>query len=1077
MTSSYDAEQIQVLEGLEAVRKRPGMYIGSTGPRGLHHLVYEVVDNSIDEALAGHCTHIEIEITSKGAIRVTDDGRGIPTGIHPKTGKSALETVMTVLHAGGKFGGGGYKVSGGLHGVGVSVVNALSEWVEVTVWRDKKVHLQRYERGVPQGELKVTPNKNNPQQTGTSVHFFPDATIFTDTIEFDYSILAARLKELAYLNAGVKITFTDNREVELHEEVYFYEGGIKEYVAYMTREKEPLHQDILYVAAEKDNVNVEVALQWCVDAYSDNLLGFANNIRTIDGGTHLEGLKTVLTRTLNNFARKRNKLKEADKNLGGENIREGLTAVISVKVPDPEFEGQTKTKLGNTEVRGIVDSLVGEVLNEYLEFNLSVGDTIIEKAIQSFKAAEAARRARELVRRKSVLESTTLPGKLADCSSRDPSESEIFLVEGDSAGGCFVGDTRVALTDGRSLSFKELVAEEAQGKQNFCYTIRQNGQIGIEKIINARITKKSAEVVRVTLDNGETILCTPDHRFMLRDGSYKPAASLTAKDSLMPLYRKLSDISEPGITINGYEMAWDVRSNSWLFTHAIADWYNRWQGVYKKEDGEHCHHIDFNKLNNNPTNLERLNKKKHSTLHRNQIEKTLHRPEVIEKCPQIHQSQEFRDRMSVRMKQSETREILSQQAKAQWQDETYKAYMTAKWREFYDNNEEYRLQTQAQLNQAQKLYWSDKDNRLAQSERVSNYFANHPEAKEELSVIAKKQWQDRELLAWRSETTKQQWTDEFRQKRRAALNKTYYRKTIAALKQIEIERGNLDLDSYIQYRLITKDKSLLSFDTFVTRYFEGDKQKACEAVANYNHRIVKVETVTKRYDVYDIEVPHTHNFALASGVFVHNSAKQGRDRQFQAILPLRGKILNIEKTDDAKIYKNNEIQSMITALGLGIKGEEFDDSNLRYHRVVIMTDADVDGAHIRTLLLTFFYRYQRDLIDRGYVYIACPPLFKLERGRNHYYCYSERDLQQKIAELPANANYTIQRFKGLGEMMPQQLWDTTMNPETRMMKQVEIESAAEADRIFTVLMGDRVAPRREFIETNAPKLNLMDLDI
>ena len=642
MTSSYGADQIQVLEGLEAVRKRPGMYIGSTGPRGLHHLVYEVVDNSIDEALAGYCTHIEIDITAEGSIEVIDDGRGIPTGIHPKTGKSALETVMTVLHAGGKFGGGGYKVSGGLHGVGVSVVNALSEWVEVTVWRDKKVHLQRYERGKPQGELKVEANKKNPQQTGTSVHFFPDTTIFTDTIEFEYNVLAGRLKELAYLNAGVKITFTDYRLEEPRQEVYFYEGGIKEYVTYMTREKQALHEDILYVSGEKNGVTVEVALQWCIDAYSDNLLGFANNIRTIDGGTHLEGLKTVLTRTMNNYARKRNKLKDADKNLGGENIREGLTAVISVKVPEPEFEGQTKTKLGNTEVRGIVDSLVGEVLNEYLEFNVNVGDTIIEKAIQAFKAAEAARRARELVRRKSVLESTTLPGKLADCSSRDPAESEIFLVEGDSAGG---------------------------------------------------------------------------------------------------------------------------------------------------------------------------------------------------------------------------------------------------------------------------------------------------------------------------------------------------------------------------------------------------------------------------------------------------SAKQGRDRQFQAILPLRGKILNIEKTDDAKIYKNNEIQSMITALGLGIKGEEFNPEQLRYHRIVIMTDADVDGAHIRTLLLTFFYRYQRDMVDQGYVYIACPPLYKLERGRKHYYCYSERDLQQKIAEFPANANYTIQRFKGLGEMMPQQLWDTTMNPETRMMKRVEIEDAAEADRIFTVLMGDRVAPRREFIETNAPKLNLMDLDI
>ncbi|MBE9047971.1 DNA topoisomerase (ATP-hydrolyzing) subunit B [Pleurocapsales cyanobacterium LEGE 10410] len=642
MATTYDADQIQVLEGLEAVRKRPGMYIGSTGPKGLHHLVYEVVDNSIDEALAGYCTHIEVDINADGSISVTDDGRGIPTGIHSKTGKSALETVMTVLHAGGKFGGGGYKVSGGLHGVGVSVVNALSKLVEVTVWRERKVHFQRYEQGKAQGQLVVKPNKEQPERTGTSVHFVPDDTIFTETTIFEYDILAKRLKELAYLNAGIKITFSDRREAELRQDVFCYEGGIKEYVQYMTLEKDPLHQDIIYVNKEKNGVTVEVALQWCIDAYSDNLLGFANNIRTIDGGTHLEGLKTVLTRTMNSFARKRNKIKDNESNLGGENVREGLTGVVSVKVPDPEFEGQTKTKLGNTEVRGIVDSLVGEVLNDYLEFNLSVGDAIIEKALESFKAAEAARHARELVRRKSVLESSPLPGKLADCSSRDPEESEIFLVEGDSAGG---------------------------------------------------------------------------------------------------------------------------------------------------------------------------------------------------------------------------------------------------------------------------------------------------------------------------------------------------------------------------------------------------------------------------------------------------SAKQGRDRKFQAILPLRGKIINIEKTDDTKIYKNNEIQSMITALGLGIKGDEFDPSQLRYHRIVIMTDADVDGAHIRTLILTFFFRYQRELVDQGYIYIACPPLYKLERGRNHQYCYSDRELEQRIAEFPANANYTIQRFKGLGEMMPQQLWDTTMNPETRAMKRVEIDDAAEADRIFTVLMGDRVAPRREFIETHAPKLDLDDLDI
>ncbi len=645
MANDYGAEQIQVLEGIEHVRKRPGMYIGSTGPRGLHHLVYEVVDNSVDEALAGYCKNIQVTINPNGSVSVVDDGRGIPTGVHPRTGKSALETVLTVLGAGGKFGGGGYKVTGGLHGVGVSVVNALSQWLEATVWREGKIHTQRFERGVPVAPMTVEPGGGD--RTGTAITFMPDDTIFTTGIEFDYNTLAGRLRELAFLNGGVKITFTDERlellkSEEPRVETYYYEGGIREYVGYINSDKQALHEEVIYIQGERNNVQVEVALQWCADAYTDNLFGFANNIRTIDGGTHLEGLKTVLTRTMNATARKRNKLKENESNLAGENIREGLTAVVSVKVPDPEFEGQTKTKLGNTEVRGIVDSLVGEVLNEYLEFHPNIADAILEKAIQAFKAAEAARLAREQVRRKSVLESSTLPGKLADCSSRDPSESEIFIVEGDSAGG---------------------------------------------------------------------------------------------------------------------------------------------------------------------------------------------------------------------------------------------------------------------------------------------------------------------------------------------------------------------------------------------------------------------------------------------------SAKQGRDRRFQAILPLRGKILNIEKTDDFKIYKNTEIQALITALGLGIKGEEFDASNLRYHRIIIMTDADVDGAHIRTLLLTFFYRYQRDMVDQGYVYIACPPLYKVERGRNHYYCYSDRERDQRIASFGENAKVEIQRFKGLGEMMPQQLWETTMNPESRTLKRVEIEDAAEADRIFTILMGDRVAPRREFIETNAPKLALADLDI
>ncbi|MDG2990768.1 DNA topoisomerase (ATP-hydrolyzing) subunit B [Candidatus Synechococcus calcipolaris G9] len=1075
MTGEYSSAQLRVLKGLEPVRTRPGMYIGSTGPKGLHHLVYEVVDNSVDEALAGHCNNVLVQINADGSVTVQDDGRGIPTDIHPDTGVSGVETVMTVLHAGGKFGDGGYKVSGGLHGVGVSVVNALSEWLEVTVWRNQKIYHQRYERGVPLGILESTPDSES--RRGTAITFFPDRQIFTDTIVFESKILVNRIRELAYLNAGIRVHFKDCRPESPLDETFCYEGGIQEYIQYMIQDKDPLHPEIIFVQGEKNDVQVEAALQWCSDAYSENLMGFANNIRTIDGGTHLEGLKAVLTRTLNTIGRKRNKIKENDSNLAGENIREGLTAIISVKVPNPEFEGQTKTKLGNTEVRGIVDSIVGETLTEYLDFRPNVADSILEKAIQAFNAAEAARRAREMVRRKSVLESSTLPGKLADCSSRIPAESEIFIVEGDSAGGCFAGNTQVALADGRHLSFLELIQEQVDGKEHFGYTIRDDGTIGIERLINVRRTKTNAKVIKITLDNGQQLICTPDHRFMLRNGNYKAAADLTPSDSLMPLYRKLSRTQEPGITIDGYEMVWSPRSDRWLFTHLVADWHNRWQGVYTLSAGEHCHHIDFNKRNNDPTNLVRLTAEDHLALHRQHISKTLHRDEVKQKCRQIRQSDDFRHSMSLRMKEPATRARLSENAKLQWQDPEYKAYMKAQWQNFYENNPDYQKLNNEVLNQAQRQYWSHSEHRSEQAERVRQYFESHPQVRQDYSKKAVEQWQDENLRQWRQQKTKEQWTPEFRAKRRKALQKTYYSKTLAALKKIEFEQGFVDLDAYQAFRCESKDRSLLRFDSFCQRYFNGDQQLAEEAVKNYNHRILDIEFLDEPIDVYDLEVPHTHNFALASGVFVHNSAKQGRDRRFQAILPLRGKILNIEKTDDARIYKNNEIHALITALGLGIKGEDFDSNQLRYHRIVVMTDADVDGAHIRTLLLTFFYRYQRDIIDQGFVYIACPPLYKLERGRQHFYCYNDRQLQEHIASFPANANYTIQRFKGLGEMMPQQLWDTTMNPETRMMKRVEIDDAAEADRIFTILMGDRVAPRREFIETYGPQLALANLDI
>ena len=629
---SYDESQIQVLEGLEAVRKRPGMYIGSTSSRGLHHLVYEIVDNSIDEALAGFCKNIKVTINEDNSIQVIDDGRGMPVGMHPKMKKPTVEVIMTVLHAGGKFGGGGYKVSGGLHGVGASVVNALSDKCIVTVKREGHIWQQEYHKGKVVTDLNIV---GNTDETGTEVYFKPDEEIF-DEVVYDFEVLSQRLRELAFLNKGISITLIDKRDDR--EEEYYYEGGIKSFVEYLNRNKEPLHEQTIYVEGIKDGVSVEVALQYH-DGYNENIFSFANNIDTIEGGTHLVGFKTALTRVLNDYGKKFGHLKENDKNLSGDDIREGLTAVISVKIGEPQFEGQTKTKLGNSEVRGIVDSIVGEGMSIFLEENPSVGKTVIDKALMAARAREAARKARELTR-KSVLERSSLPGKLADCSSKDPRECEIYIVEGDSAGG---------------------------------------------------------------------------------------------------------------------------------------------------------------------------------------------------------------------------------------------------------------------------------------------------------------------------------------------------------------------------------------------------------------------------------------------------SAKQGRDRKFQAILPLRGKILNVEKQRLDRILNADTIRSMITAFGAGI-GTDFDIEKIRYNRIIIMTDADVDGAHIRTLLLTFFYRYMRELIDGGHVYIAQPPLYKVSKGKNEAYAYSDDELEQILNEFGGRDNsLDIQRYKGLGEMNAEQLWDTTMDPEKRILLKATIEDAMAADEIFTILMGDKVEPRREFIQQNAKKVSNLDI--
>ena len=632
ITNNYDENQIQVLEGLEAVRKRPGMYIGSTSIRGLHHLVYEIVDNAIDEALAGFCKNIDVTIEMDNIVTVVDDGRGIPTGIHPKMGISTLEVVFTILHAGGKFGGGGYKVSGGLHGVGSSVVNALSEWLEVEVCNGEEIYYQKYERGKSCGPAKVI---GKTDKTGTKVRFKADEQIF-ETIEYEYDTLLIRLREQAFLNAGVHINFTDLRGEEIVENKMCYEGGIREFVSHINRKKVPIHDNVIYFDAQKNDAYVEIAMQY-TDSYNETLVSFANNINTTEGGTHEVGFKAALTRVFNDYARKYNILKEKDQNLTGEDVREGLTAVISVKVVEAQFEGQTKTKLGNSEIRGLVDKAVSDKFAAFLEENPAVARLILEKSLTASRAREAARKAREATRKSSTLGDSSLLGKLARCSGNDPEKNEIYIVEGDSAGG---------------------------------------------------------------------------------------------------------------------------------------------------------------------------------------------------------------------------------------------------------------------------------------------------------------------------------------------------------------------------------------------------------------------------------------------------SAKQGRDRSFQAILPLWGKMLNVEKARIDKVYGNEKLLPIIMSLGTGI-GDEFDITKLKYHKIIIMADADVDGSHIRTLLLTFFFRHMRPLVDNGYIYLAQPPLFKVSKGKNLKYVYNDLDLPKVTAEFGGKCD--VQRYKGLGEMTATQLWETTMNPETRTMKRVTVDDAVLADEMFTVLMGDNVEPRREFIEKNASLVTNLDI--
>ena len=1114
MEAQYTAKDITVLEGLEPVRKTPGMFIGGTGQEGLHHLIWEVLDNAIDEAMAGHANKAVIELLPDNLVSIEDNGRGIPVDIHSQTKLSALETVMTKLHAGGKFGGAGYKVSGGLHGVGVSVVNALSEFMQTEVYRDGKIYRQEYKRGKPVSQVKEI---GTTDKHGTKQIYKADKEIFKEDLEYNWKTIIDHVRQQAYLTKGIAIALKDKRQKPEKNYNFYFEGGIASFIRHLARGKTIYNDPIFYVNKQINDYVIEVSFAY-IDDYNEHVYSFANNINTPEGGTHLAGLKTALTRAINSHSKKAGLIKDDDQ-ITGEDVREGLVAVVSVKLPEPQFEGQTKSKLGNPDIRPAVDSIVNEYFGYYLEEHPTESRKIVEKILLSARARLAAKAARETVLRKGALEGMTLPGKLADCSERDAAKSEIFIVEGDSAGGCWFGKTEVALVDGRNLSFENLVEEHKQGKKNFCYTMRNDGHIGIAPILNPRLTQKNAKVIKIILDTGDELICTPDHLFRLVDGTYISANQLTSQHNIAPLYKKISK-KEGGSSLDGYEMVFDPKEMKWNYTHVLADMFNLENGIYSSFAGKHRHHIDFNKRNNNPTNIQRILYNQHMKHHYEHMEYTIRRPDVIEKAKRAHQTIEYKEKVKAIMNTPEMREILSKNAKKQWENQEYKNYMTQKFLEFYKNNLGYQEKNNKLLDKLQREYWSKKENRQKQAERVKKYFAFHPEKKRELSILSKRQWQNDELKTWRSEKTKEQWTSNFKIQRKRAYNQTYYRKAIAVLRNVYEKFGKVDFEEYQKIRGLTNDKSLLKPDTILERFFDNDYQKLILAITNYNHKIKSIIKLKEKIDVFDLEVPETHNFALTSGIFVHNSAKQGRDRRFQAILPLRGKILNVERARLDRMLSSDEIKALIVALGAGI-GEEMNLDKIRYHKIVIMTDADVDGAHIRTLLLTFFYRHFPELIRKGYLYIAQPPLFAITKGKEKQYAYSDKErdsilkklgfvsnevpsvfaqeekneeietdenqqdqteqqdqsesVDEKEKEIKPKTGINIQRYKGLGEMNPEQLWETTMDPQRRVVLQVKVDNEESADEIFSMLMGDEVAPRKRFIQTHAT--NVKNLDV
>ncbi len=992
-------QDIRALEGLEAVRLRPGMYIGGTDVHALHHLVYEVVDNAIDEAMAGRCDFIQVVIHADSSITISDNGGGIPVEKHWQKGISTLELVLTSLHAGGKFGGGAYKVSGGLHGVGVKAVNAVSEWLVAEVHRDGYVWQQRYVRGEPQGDVEAIEPLPEGAPTGTFIRFYPDALIFEGVrrdFDFNFKTLADRFREMAYVTRGVTIRLVDERETPLPRETTFYfEGGLRSFVRYLNRNRDAVHDVVAGMGESKFTMlaegreveaamEVEFAFQY-TETTNTTELAFANTINTPDGGTHQTGLRSALTRVINAYARKAGLLKERDANFTGRHTLEGLTAIVSVRHPAPQFESQTKVKLMNAEVSAAVSSVVSEAFTEFLENNPKDARKIVDKCLSTMRIQDALDKQRELLlgERKSLLANTTLPGKLADCSDRGL-QTELFLVEGDSAGGCFVGSTKVRLASGLVKTFRELAEDWTLGITHFGYASNEVGDVRIVPLVEPRMTKRHAELVEVELDNGERIRCTPDHLFRLRDGSYRAAAQLQAGDSLMALKTRLTQEGEQPAP--GYEMVWMNNRGAWWHTHHLADLYNLLTKAYTKKAGNVRHHVDLNKLNNDPRNIQRMFWGEHQQLHAQLAGEMAKR---LWQDPAYRQKRvrELREQAIRQWQDPAYRQYMRDRVKLQRQDETLNEKLLQGFQEWFNSlsADEYQVYCE-RMREYQAAYWSNPEHRAAQSERTRRYFEENPDARERNRQIALAQWEDEELRAWRSEKTREQWQNEayrlrhiatvkawleanpeHRQKMRAGLD-VYWsdrirsEKTLSALatwrettppeeRGANVREGHRRKALALLNSVLTSENVESAYETLrlqkaptapkfarLLEYFEGDREKLLEAAQNHNCKVMAVHQLEEREDVYDLTVDHYHNFALAAGVFVHNSAKQARDRHFQAILPLRGKILNTERATLNRILDSQEIKSLIAALGTGIR-EDFNVEKLRYGRVLLLSVA------------------------------------------------------------------------------------------------------------------------------------------